>query len=170
MARWLRHLSCECEGLSLHSRNLSKGRRGSACQQGQHISGRWKTGWQNCCKFMGQQVQYRQKETDTKPDSNKVEVEDRYLRLSSDHIPRRYMHECTHTHTQTRTHTPRFLTFIYFYFMCTILCFVCIYVCVSHVYPVPRDIRAPEAEVTGSCAPPCGCWELNSLQEQPVLS
>lgn len=52
------------------------------------------------------------------------------------------------------------------------ICFASMYVCVPHVCPVPMSpeegTRSPIPGVTGSCGPPCGCWELNpgSLKEQ----
>jgi hypothetical protein len=60
-----------------------------------------------------------------------------------------------------------FLTFIYMY-----RCFACMYTCVPSECLVSTEVRRGSrtlrTTVTGSCEPPCGCWELNpsSLQGQ----
>ena len=51
----------------------------------------------------------------------------------------------------------------------------CMYVCVPCARLLPTEARvgieSPGTEITDSCEPSCGCWELNSclLEEQQVL-
>lgn len=62
-------------------------------------------------------------------------------------------------------------------YFCVCVCvfgyFTCIYVCVSCVYLVPTESKgryqSPGTGVINSHELPCGCWELNTLEEQLLV-
>lgn len=54
-------------------------------------------------------------------------------------------------------------------------CFVCMFVCMPHVYLMPTESRGCwtplELQLQGGGLAPCGCWEydLDALEEYPAL-